>query len=88
MILQSLKVYGRSVSPPYLCHAPIIVSSDHQPQADAIYYLGDRAFNAGKYHAAFLYAVQAASIRDPGNLWRVENVLMRESQARVSDGRQ
>lgn len=41
----------------------------------------DRAFNAGKYHTAFMYAVQASSIRDPGNLWRVENVLMRESRS-------
>jgi hypothetical protein len=41
----------------------------------------DRAFNTGKYHTAFLYAVQASSIRDPGNLWRVENVLMRESRS-------
>jgi hypothetical protein len=42
---------------------------------------GDRYFNRGQYHLAYLFGRQAASIPKPTDLWSSENVLLRESKS-------
>eukprot|EP00455_Lapot_gusevi_P046749 TRINITY_DN6200_c0_g1_i3.p1 TRINITY_DN6200_c0_g1~~TRINITY_DN6200_c0_g1_i3.p1 ORF type:complete len:632 (-),score=89.95 TRINITY_DN6200_c0_g1_i3:145-1827(-) len=53
-------------------------------KADALYFIGDYYFNAGKFQLAYLFAQRVVQIPQPADIWTSENVLLRESKSLYS----